>query len=145
MKNAFNIIVEKKDKVVHFSIPKFLKLIAQKIMWIKQVRFLDLLYLHVSTVLRKNAKNIKLHFNSASAKQLIDNTMQEFVTESEELVMPGISEYLRSHSGKLFLENTASENISFISLDSPDDPELVKAENVCTYIINFSLLMSVIE
>ena len=64
--------------------------------------------------------------------------MQKFVTQSQELVLPGIDMYLRSESGKQFLQNTSKDNICFIKLDSPDNPEWIEARKVSNIILHIN-------
>ena len=69
----------------------------------------------------------------------ITQTAQKFVTQSQELVVPGISDYLRSSSGNQFLQNTSKDNTCFIKLDSPDNPEWLEAQAVKLIVIHLKL------
>ena len=60
----------------------------------------------------------------------IKTTAEEFVTQCQELSLPGINEYLRSEKGQQFLQLASKSNVCFIKLDSADNPEWQEARKV---------------
>jgi len=76
-----------------------------------------------------------MYFDFTAVEKWVKKTVQKFITQSQEIVMPGIKDYLRSSSGDQFLRNTSKDCICFIKLDSADDEEWLEARNKVSLLI----------